>query len=100
MLPAGFLDFWRAYPRKESRDKAIKAWLRLAPDEELQRAILAALERHKRCPQWTKDNGQYIPHPTTWLNGRRWEDQPIANGAPSSNGWTDTLRAFVEGGEQ
>ena len=22
-----------------------------------------------------KDNGQYIPYPTTWLNQKRWEDE-------------------------
>jgi hypothetical protein len=25
---------------------------------------------------WTKNNGQYIPLPATYLNGRRWEDEP------------------------
>lgn len=24
-----------------------------------------------------KDNGQYIPYPSTWLNQRRWEDEEI-----------------------
>ena len=29
----------------------------------------------------TKDGGQYIPMPSTWLNGKRWEDEaPKAQG--------------------
>jgi hypothetical protein len=27
--------------------------------------------------QWTDEGGKYIPHPATWLNNHRWEDQPI-----------------------
>ncbi len=32
--------------------------------------------------QWMKDNGQrgFIPHPATYLNQRRWEDEPAACG--------------------
>ncbi|MUU13084.1 MAG: hypothetical protein EP146_18340 [Oscillibacter sp.] len=37
--------------------------------------ILAALERQKCSDRWQRDGGQYIPDPTTWLNGRRWEDE-------------------------
>jgi len=33
------------------------------------------LSRWSKSEQWTKDNGQYIPHAATWLNGRRWEDE-------------------------
>jgi hypothetical protein len=28
--------------------------------------------------EWTKDGGQFIPHPATWLNQKRWEDEPMA----------------------
>ena len=37
--------------------------------------MIQAIEQHKRSDQWTRDNGQYIPHPATWLNQRRWEDE-------------------------
>ena len=37
--------------------------------------VLAALERQKCSDRWQRDGGQYIPDPTTWLNGRRWEDE-------------------------
>ena len=41
-------------------------------------AVLAALEWQVQQPAWTKDGGAYIPHPATWLNGARWEDQPVS----------------------
>jgi hypothetical protein len=36
---------------------------------------MAGLENHKKSQQWVKDNGQFIPHASTWLNGKRWEDE-------------------------
>lgn len=83
---ARFDAFWSAYPRKVDKQKAIKSFKWLKVDDELLRVILAALEKQKRSPQWTKDGGTYIPHPTTWLNNRRWEaeDAQSAAGASSS----------------
>lgn len=70
-----FAEFWEAYPRKVGKVVAEKAWRKLAPTAELRQIIHDALETHKRGPQWTKDQGQFIPHPATWLNQRRWEDE-------------------------
>lgn len=67
--------FWNKYPRREGKVLAEKAWLKISPSEELVSQILSALEKHKRSPQWVKDGGQFIPHPTTWLNQKRWEDE-------------------------
>lgn len=70
----GFASFWQAYPRKVAKAAALKAWGKLRPDASLQAAILAGLQAAARSEQWTRDGGAYIPHPATWLNGRRWED--------------------------
>jgi hypothetical protein len=76
VVAAGFLQFWTAYPRRVAKKTALRAWNKLAPDEALRDRILTAIEEHKRSPQWRKDGGQFIPHPATWLNQRRWEDDP------------------------
>ena len=79
-----FAVFWSAYPRKDSKAKAKASWDKLKPDKALVSRIMAALEQHKRSDQWTRDGGQYIPYPATWLNQRRWEDEGIvkANETP------------------
>lgn len=69
-----FDDFWKAYPKRVSKTNALKAWKKLKPNDDLVREILSALEKQKQSSQWQKDNGQFIPYPTTWLNGKRWED--------------------------
>lgn len=73
---ARFDRFWAVYPRHVSKDAARKSWLKLAPDEALTAAIIAKVQEHAATPQWVKDNGDFIPHPRTWLNQRRWEDEP------------------------
>lgn len=71
---ADFGTFWQAYPRKDGRQAALKAWLKAAPDIDMQRTIAADIERRSRSSQWLKDGGQFIPMASTYINGRRWED--------------------------
>jgi len=70
-----FDDWYSKYPKKTARQAAEKAWFKLNPSTDLVSTILAALEIQKSCKQWLKDNGEFIPHPSTWLNQRRWEDE-------------------------
>ena len=70
----GFDKFWEAYPNKKDKQKAMKAWAKHQPDIV---NVLKALVTQKGSEQWKKDNGQYIPLPTTWLNGARWEDEVV-----------------------
>lgn len=70
-----FGRFWAAYPRHTAKQTALAAFKKLNPDERLLQIILTAIERQKSSPQWARDGGQYIPHPATWLNQRRWEDE-------------------------
>ena len=87
-----FAAFWLAYPRKVSKDRARREWRKLKPDWPLVQKILAALEAQKKQASW-KDM-QFIPHPSTWLHGRRWEDETIIidaeeGDAPSGGGWAE-----------
>lgn len=90
-----FERFWTVYPRKVAKQNAEKAWNKLNPDETLAQQIITAVERFRLDPQWTKDNGQFIPHAATFLNGRRWEDETEVktrgiNGNPDAE-WDDGL---------
>jgi len=71
---ANFEIFWSRYPRKRNKGQAEKVWAKLQPDDVLLGEMLAKLEQAKQTPDWTKDDGQFIPHPATWLNGKGWED--------------------------
>lgn len=71
---ARFDQFWAAYPNKKAKPAALKAWARLKVTDDLFTAIMDGLARAKQSQAWIKDDGQFIPHPTTFLNQRRWED--------------------------
>lgn len=74
--------FWAAYPKKTGKGYARKIFLKIAPSKELFERMMAALEKAKRCEQWVKDRGQYIPYPSTWLNQERWDDDYGPTPAP------------------
>ena len=70
-----FERFWKAYPRKTAKPSALKEFNRIKPTEELLETMLTAIEKQKCSDQWTKDGGQYIPYPATWLHNNRWNDE-------------------------
>lgn len=72
---AQFEDWYKHYPKKRDKQKAKKAWDKLKVSEELLSSMLSSLEKQKQSNDWKKDNGQFIPYPTTYLNGSRWEDE-------------------------
>ena len=37
--------------------------------------MIKQVERLKDTEQWKKQNGQFIPYPSTWLNAKGWEDE-------------------------
>lgn len=99
-----FSRFWKLYPRKVGKDKAEKAWAKLKLTQTLYDTIIKALAAHSLTPGWTKDNGQYIPHPATWLNGKRWEDEVQApsnvHHLPSSRHTGFATRNYTSGLKQ
>ena len=76
-----FEIFWNEYPRHQDKAKAIAAFKAIHVTDELLDTMLDALRRQKASEQW--QNPKYIPMPTTWLHGRRWEDE--APKAPQKN---------------
>ena len=78
-----FTRFWDEYPRHEAKQTARKAFDKLNPDENLLQLMIAAIARWKTTAQWQENGGQYIPHPATWLNQRRWEDEPPKPSVPA-----------------
>lgn len=70
-----FALFWNAYPRKEGKENARKAFSKLNVDGGLMDILLKAIEKQKGSAQWQESGGQFIPYPATWLNGKRWEDE-------------------------
>ena len=74
LVEARFLEFWKAYPKKTGKQYALKAWNKIKPTAELHERIMQAVDAQKRSDQWRRENGRYIPNPSTWLNGGYFEN--------------------------
>lgn len=72
--PSAFDAWYFAYPRKVGKDAARKAYAkavkRVAPE-----VLLAAVQRYANDPNLP--DAQFTPHPSTWLNEGRWDDEPL-----------------------
>lgn len=85
-----FDAFWSAYPEKKGKGAAMKAWDKLKASE--RSACKDAIEAQMRAHHFRGLDGKdYIPHPATWLNQRRWEDEvrtgPVEKPRPQAIGW-------------
>jgi hypothetical protein len=69
---AAFSVFWDRWPRKGAKSAAIRAWTKIPVAE--YPPLMVGLERWLLSDQWTRG---VIPHPATWLNGKRWQDEDI-----------------------
>jgi hypothetical protein len=74
---ASFERFWKCYPNKTGKGKAWAVWQRIKPDLQLAGKFEDAIAWQITQPQWQKDGGQFIPHAATWLNQKRWQDEPF-----------------------
>ena len=97
----GFAAFWTAYPSKTGKQPALKAWRHLDAGPDLGLAILAGIEAWARSERW-RDG--YVCDPATFLNQRRWEDDPpppkpakVNGHGPAKPDWrADVDRVFAE----
>ncbi len=77
-----FDEFYKIYPRKKNPKAARKAWKKIDPEKIPM--IMEKLKRQmKEDHQW--QDAQFIPHPSTYLNGERWEDEITQHQAPKTN---------------
>ena len=74
-----FDEFWSTYPRKTDKGNARKAW-----DKALKKTTGQVIVAAAAAFAATNPEPKFTAHASTWLNGERWDDQPltlIAGGA-------------------
>jgi hypothetical protein len=64
---SNFLEFWEKYPRKKGKGAAYKSYEKVKNNHN---DIMQGLKKYD-----FSDDVQFVPHPATWLNQRRWEDE-------------------------
>jgi hypothetical protein len=74
-----FEDFWYKYPKKIGKEAARKAWNKANPDII---KVIDAINWQRETKQWQAEDGKYIPHPATYLNQGRWQDEAPEQAVP------------------
>jgi hypothetical protein len=96
---SAFDTFWLCYPKKVGKDAARTAFKRKKLDAHIFK-VMDALAAQKKSAQWLKDGGQFIPHPATWINQGRWQDeQPNGAKPPETKDPDGWVRWFKERGQ-
>lgn len=83
-----FEKFWKLYPRKVNKFKTEEWFKKNNPGDKLFDVMMKRLQRYNLSEEWAKENGKYIPYPTTWLNQKRWEDDVELKNMFKSNSQT------------
>lgn len=90
-----FEVFWRAYPKKKSKDAARRAWEKAKRKPPLDN-MLEVIALAKQSEDWKREGGKYIPYPATWLNAGGWADEiKVEVGMSDPNGMMAQYSAFV-----
>jgi len=78
ITPGMFDKFLRMYPRKVGKGEALTKWKTICKRKKHERpswaTIRNAIFEQKQTEQWS--NKEFIPYPATWLNQRRWLNDP------------------------
>lgn len=77
-----FQEFWNEYPRKIGRAKVEKIWQKIMRDtlnsgeaNNLAHKIIESVKSQKKTNQLGNPDQNFVPHPSTWLNQKRWQDE-------------------------
>ena len=73
-----FAEWYDLYPRKVGKQAAIKAYRRARKVADAD-TLLAGLR--SQLPKLAGSEERFRPHPATWLNEGRWEDEPASQAA-------------------
>jgi hypothetical protein len=97
--------FWSGYPRRIGKAKAREAFTRALRKTTLD-TMLTALEWQREQASWQDRDAdgvlRYVPHPASWLNGERWDDEKplkrnsLANVIPFTTACSDCIDGWRE----
>jgi hypothetical protein len=72
-----FDKFWLDYPKKVNKGNAKKWFKQNKPDELLVNIMIEKVLEYIEKDVWNKENYQYIPYASSWLNAEGWTNEVI-----------------------
>ena len=89
-LEKDFEEVWKAYPKKQGKEAAKKAYIKARKAGTSNCEIVAGLTRYKLFIQANRTEDRYIKHGSTWFNQKCWEDDYSINETPAANNTVPT----------
>lgn len=83
--PEQFEEFWKVYPAKKGKRKALVAW-RAAVKRASNDEIIAGAKRYAADPRRDPEHTKYAEG---WLSGDRWLDEPETKTSTTANWWEE-----------
>jgi len=69
-----FQAWWKQYPNRKGIRQAFESWVKQGLEFRDQEQLFKVLSAQKKDPQWVKDDGQYIPMGSSYLNKELFDD--------------------------
>lgn len=94
-----FEKFWESYPRcKRKSDKSgtAKVFEKYQSEFNLD-TLISILEKQKNDMSWIKQDGEFIPAPSVWLNQKQWENDYWLNSAQANHSPVETPTPVFKG---
>lgn len=94
-----FDEFWTAYPKKQNKPDAKKAWQQTIDVRPSLSILISAIVNQSKSKGWMEG---YVPLPGSWLRGHRWADemevklQDVVNEKP----WHETATGIEAKGRE
>lgn len=76
-----FEHFWKLYPRAVGKAEAFKSWQRLSLAQKRKAYSALKAQLPDLSARANDLRGNFCPHPSTWINGGRFDDEAQANGS-------------------
>ena len=86
-----FEEVWKAYPKKQGKEAAKKAYIKARKAGTSHLEIVAGLTRYKLSLQANKTEERYIKHGSTWFNQKCWEDDYSINQSSANKSNNNTV---------
>jgi hypothetical protein len=94
-----FSEFWDAYPKKQNRPDAKKAWQQTILARPSLSVLITAITKQSQSDAWLRG---FIPLPGSWLRGHRWNDETEVKlvGVVNEKPWHETASGIEAKGKE
>lgn len=94
-----FDQFWQAYPKKQNKPDAKKAWSQTIDARPSLSVLISAILEQSKTKTWV---GGYVPLPASWLRGHRWADEIEVKlaGVVNEKPWHETASGIEAKGKE